>query len=53
MPQLNPNPWFLIMILSWVILMTITLPKTIKHKPTNPISQQTLEKQTMTWNWPW
>nr|ANH55810.1 ATP synthase F0 subunit 8 [Grandisonia alternans]ANH55847.1 ATP synthase F0 subunit 8 [Grandisonia alternans] len=53
MPQLNPNPWFLIMILSWAILMIITLPKTIKHKPTNPISQLTLEKQTTTWNWPW
>nr|ACS37083.1 ATP synthase F0 subunit 8 [Grandisonia alternans]ANH55785.1 ATP synthase F0 subunit 8 [Grandisonia larvata] len=53
MPQLNPNPWFLIMILSWTILMTIMLPKLIKHTPTNPIPQSILHKQIMTWNWPW
>nr|ANH55834.1 ATP synthase F0 subunit 8 [Hypogeophis brevis] len=53
MPQLNPNPWFLIMILSWMSLIIITLPKMIKHEPTNPISHLPQEKQTMAWNWPW
>nr|ACS37148.1 ATP synthase F0 subunit 8 [Praslinia cooperi] len=52
MPQLNPNPWFLIMALSWVILIS-TMPKIIKHEPTNPISQPLQQEQYTAWTWPW
>nr|ACS37161.1 ATP synthase F0 subunit 8 [Schistometopum thomense] len=53
MPQLNPSPWFLIMISSWIIMLTIALTKTIKYESTNYNFQTTLYKHFTPWNWPW
>nr|YP_009003539.1 ATP synthase F0 subunit 8 [Indotyphlus maharashtraensis]AGZ19033.1 ATP synthase F0 subunit 8 [Indotyphlus maharashtraensis] len=53
MPQLSPNPWLLTMVTSWFILLTISIYKITKHKPTNSICLSTQQKQLTMWNWPW
>nr|YP_007374564.1 ATP synthase F0 subunit 8 [Boulengerula boulengeri]ACS37005.1 ATP synthase F0 subunit 8 [Boulengerula boulengeri] len=54
MPQLNPNPWFMIMIVSWLTLLLILCPKTVKHKPMNTIHHNINDiKHSIPWNWPW
>nr|YP_009111994.1 ATP synthase F0 subunit 8 [Ixobrychus sinensis]AHN95907.1 ATP synthase F0 subunit 8 [Ixobrychus sinensis] len=54
MPQLNPNPWFLIMLVSWMIFSLIIQPKLPSFTTTNPPSSK-LEMATKTtpWTWPW
>nr|YP_007374629.1 ATP synthase F0 subunit 8 [Microcaecilia sp. PZ-2009]ACS37122.1 ATP synthase F0 subunit 8 [Microcaecilia sp. PZ-2009] len=53
MPQLIPNPWFLIMILSWTIILTIMVSKIISHETTNITTQKSDHKQHNSWTWPW
>nr|YP_138283.1 ATP synthase F0 subunit 8 [Ichthyophis bannanicus]AAT07877.1 ATP synthase subunit 8 [Ichthyophis bannanicus] len=53
MPQLNPSPWFLIFLLSWVVLTTSIAVKTMKHQPVNDISTENQTKAQSPWNWPW
>nr|YP_009700551.1 ATP synthase F0 subunit 8 [Xenopus vestitus]QEQ13622.1 ATP synthase F0 subunit 8 [Xenopus vestitus] len=54
MPQLNPGPWFLILIFSWLVLLTFITPKVLKHKTFNEPTTQTTEKSKPNpWNWPW
>nr|WBU94813.1 ATP synthase F0 subunit 8 [Anguis cephallonica] len=54
MPQLNPNPWLLVLILSWVTLTTLFLTKTQNARFHNPPTQcQTNKQETNTWLWPW
>nr|AAP75245.1 ATP synthase 8 [Chromis multilineata]AGR91770.1 ATP synthetase subunit 8 [Chromis multilineata]AGR91772.1 ATP synthetase subunit 8 [Chromis multilineata]AGR91774.1 ATP synthetase subunit 8 [Chromis multilineata]AGR91776.1 ATP synthetase subunit 8 [Chromis multilineata] len=54
MPQLNPAPWFLIMVFSWLIFLTILPPKILAHlSPNEPTLQSTEKPQTESWNWPW
>nr|NP_818869.1 ATP synthase F0 subunit 8 [Corydoras rabauti]YP_009861046.1 ATP synthase F0 subunit 8 [Corydoras sterbai]YP_009868905.1 ATP synthase F0 subunit 8 [Corydoras trilineatus]YP_010705395.1 ATP synthase F0 subunit 8 [Corydoras cruziensis]YP_010833205.1 ATP synthase F0 subunit 8 [Corydoras julii]QGW14837.1 ATP synthase F0 subunit 8 [Brochis multiradiatus]QKI32074.1 ATP synthase F0 subunit 8 [Corydoras sterbai]QKJ80175.1 ATP synthase F0 subunit 8 [Corydoras trilineatus]WCQ82896.1 ATP synthase F0 len=54
MPQLNPAPWFFILVFTWLIFLTIIPYKILNHTFTNdmnPISTESLK--TDTWNWPW
>nr|YP_010235115.1 ATP synthase F0 subunit 8 [Streptopelia tranquebarica]QTC30687.1 ATP synthase F0 subunit 8 [Streptopelia tranquebarica] len=54
MPQLNPNPWFSIMLLSWLTFSLIIQPKLLSFTPTNPPSSKTLITTKPTpWAWPW
>nr|YP_007624427.1 ATP synthase F0 subunit 8 [Antigone rubicunda]ACN53726.1 ATP synthase F0 subunit 8 [Antigone rubicunda] len=56
MPQLNPNPWFLIMLTSWLIFSLIIQPKLLPFTPTNSPSNlptSTTITKTMPWTWPW
>nr|YP_009045904.1 ATP synthase F0 subunit 8 [Gadopsis marmoratus]YP_009058376.1 ATP synthase F0 subunit 8 [Gadopsis bispinosus]WJQ22132.1 ATP synthase F0 subunit 8 [Gadopsis bispinosus]WJQ22158.1 ATP synthase F0 subunit 8 [Gadopsis marmoratus]WJQ22171.1 ATP synthase F0 subunit 8 [Gadopsis marmoratus]CDR98387.1 ATP synthase F0 subunit 8 [Gadopsis marmoratus]BAP40379.1 ATPase subunit 8 [Gadopsis bispinosus] len=54
MPQLNPTPWFTIMITSWAILLIIMPTKIMAHNFPNAITTQSTEKpKTEPWNWPW
>nr|WNH38176.1 ATP synthase F0 subunit 8 [Cetostoma regani] len=54
MPQLNPAPWFIILIFSWVMFLTIIPPKILAHTfPNEPSTQSTKETMTKPWNWPW
>nr|YP_007624894.1 ATP synthase F0 subunit 8 [Leptobrachella oshanensis]AGG15984.1 ATP synthase F0 subunit 8 [Leptobrachella oshanensis] len=54
MPQLNPDPWFYIMFLSWLAVLII-LP--LKISPlahlNNPSNFQTDQTNTKHWAWPW
>nr|YP_008080448.1 ATP synthase F0 subunit 8 [Chikila fulleri]ADR03260.1 ATP synthase F0 subunit 8 [Chikila fulleri] len=53
MPQLNPNPWLMIMIFTWLALLLILMPKTMQHKPTNDIIIHTYLQNLTPWTWPW
>nr|ABS00625.1 ATPase subunit 8 [Notopholia corusca] len=54
MPQLNPSPWFFIMIISWLTLSTIIQPKLLKFVTANPPRSKTLKThKTTPWTWPW
>nr|YP_010370190.1 ATP synthase F0 subunit 8 [Sula dactylatra]AGJ50033.1 ATP synthase F0 subunit 8 [Sula dactylatra]QOD97757.1 ATP synthase F0 subunit 8 [Sula dactylatra]UOW78536.1 ATP synthase F0 subunit 8 [Sula dactylatra] len=54
MPQLNPNPWFLILTLSWLTLSLVIQPKLLSFMSTNPPSNKTsTTTKTTSWTWPW
>nr|AAK71717.1 ATP synthase 8 [Enteromius anoplus] len=54
MPQLNPNPWFMILVFSWLIFLTIILTKTLNYiLPNEPTQVSTEKHKTESWNWPW
>nr|QUJ18262.1 ATP synthase protein 8 [Chromis ternatensis] len=54
MPQLDPAPWFAILVFSWLVFLTIIPPKVLAHlSPNEPTPQSTKKPQTESWNWPW
>nr|UXB57266.1 ATP synthase F0 subunit 8 [Siphateles bicolor]UXB57435.1 ATP synthase F0 subunit 8 [Siphateles bicolor eurysoma]UXB58020.1 ATP synthase F0 subunit 8 [Siphateles bicolor] len=54
MPQLNPNPWFAILVFSWVVFLTIIPTKVLNHTTPNEPAPMSEEKhKTEPWNWPW
>nr|YP_008815551.1 ATP synthase F0 subunit 8 [Scleropages jardinii]AGY95385.1 ATP synthase F0 subunit 8 [Scleropages jardinii]UNI92166.1 ATP synthase F0 subunit 8 [Scleropages jardinii]UNI92179.1 ATP synthase F0 subunit 8 [Scleropages jardinii]UNI92192.1 ATP synthase F0 subunit 8 [Scleropages jardinii] len=54
MPQLNPAPWLLVMLFSWLVLLTVIPPKiTSLYFMNEPLSQAIKKHPLMTWNWPW
>nr|YP_002154547.1 ATP synthase F0 subunit 8 [Aplocheilus panchax]BAG69250.1 ATPase subunit 8 [Aplocheilus panchax] len=54
MPQLNPSPWFLILIFSWLVFLTMIPPKVLAHHfPKDPSPQSTEMPKTDPWNWSW
>nr|YP_009976028.1 ATP synthase F0 subunit 8 [Cinclosoma castanotum]QNL17028.1 ATP synthase F0 subunit 8 [Cinclosoma clarum]QNL17092.1 ATP synthase F0 subunit 8 [Cinclosoma castanotum]QNL17106.1 ATP synthase F0 subunit 8 [Cinclosoma castanotum]QNL17119.1 ATP synthase F0 subunit 8 [Cinclosoma castanotum] len=54
MPQLNPNPWFFIMLTSWLTYSMIIQPKLLSFISTNPPSGKApTAPSTKPWAWPW
>nr|YP_002519463.1 ATP synthase F0 subunit 8 [Scobinichthys granulatus]YP_002520026.1 ATP synthase F0 subunit 8 [Meuschenia hippocrepis]BAH10373.1 ATPase subunit 8 [Meuschenia hippocrepis]BAH10503.1 ATPase subunit 8 [Scobinichthys granulatus] len=54
MPQLNPAPWFAILLFSWFVLLVVIPPKVMAHTfPNEPTTQSTEKPKTESWNWPW
>nr|YP_010956735.1 ATP synthase F0 subunit 8 [Ctenogobius saepepallens]WMY89841.1 ATP synthase F0 subunit 8 [Ctenogobius saepepallens]WNH22977.1 ATP synthase F0 subunit 8 [Ctenogobius boleosoma] len=54
MPQLNPAPWFAILVFSWLVFLTIVVPKVLNHTfPNDPTPQSTQIAKTDPWTWPW
>nr|YP_009024534.1 ATP synthase F0 subunit 8 [Ciconia nigra]AAT72182.1 ATP synthase F0 subunit 8 [Ciconia nigra]AHH80553.1 ATPase subunit 8 [Ciconia nigra]AUW55345.1 ATP synthase F0 subunit 8 [Ciconia nigra]QGM79900.1 ATP synthase F0 subunit 8 [Ciconia nigra] len=54
MPQLNPSPWFSVMLLSWLILLLIIQPKLLSFTTTNqPSNTLPTTTKTTSWTWPW
>nr|AFI98314.1 ATPase subunit 8 [Euplectes nigroventris] len=54
MPQLNPNPWFFIMLTSWITFSFIIQPKLLSFLSMNPPSSKAPTAPTTTpWTWPW
>nr|AFY11271.1 ATPase subunit 8 [Centromochlus existimatus]AFY11283.1 ATPase subunit 8 [Centromochlus existimatus]AFY11293.1 ATPase subunit 8 [Centromochlus existimatus]AFY11299.1 ATPase subunit 8 [Centromochlus existimatus]AFY11309.1 ATPase subunit 8 [Centromochlus existimatus] len=54
MPQLNPAPWFAILVLSWLIFLTVVPQKVMNHSFTNEITAlSTKSLKSDIWNWPW
>nr|YP_009427746.1 ATP synthase F0 subunit 8 [Alcedo atthis]ABU68905.1 ATP synthase subunit 8 [Alcedo atthis]ASU96497.1 ATP synthase F0 subunit 8 [Alcedo atthis] len=54
MPQLNPNPWFFIMLLSWFTFLLIIQPKITTFISTNnPSNKIHTPTKTAPWTWPW
>nr|YP_009551314.1 ATP synthase F0 subunit 8 [Chrysiptera biocellata]ALO81651.1 ATP synthase F0 subunit 8 [Chrysiptera biocellata] len=54
MPQLNPLPWFSILVFSWLIFLLIIPAKVTAHAYPNELIPQTMEKvMAEPWSWPW
>nr|UFQ89303.1 ATP synthase F0 subunit 8 [Eopsetta jordani] len=53
MPQLNPGPWFLIWLSSWLIFMLTIPPLVLMFKPANSPSTNQALSPLNPWNWPW
>nr|YP_003345155.1 ATP synthase F0 subunit 8 [Anarchias sp. Ansp]BAI53176.1 ATPase subunit 8 [Anarchias sp. Ansp] len=54
MPQLNPSPWFMILVFSWMVFLLIAPAKVMAHTFTNEPGQLTTKStKTNPWNWPW
>nr|YP_009721180.1 ATP synthase F0 subunit 8 [Corvus pectoralis]QGM79619.1 ATP synthase F0 subunit 8 [Corvus corone orientalis]QGN04622.1 ATP synthase F0 subunit 8 [Corvus pectoralis]BAE44334.1 F0-ATP synthase subunit 8 [Corvus corone orientalis] len=54
MPQLNPNPWFFIMLTSWLTYSMIIQPKLLSFISMNPpLNKAQTAKTTTPWTWPW
>nr|BAK42294.1 ATPase subunit 8 [Astroblepus sp. NM-2010] len=54
MPQLNPNPWFAILVFSWMVFLLMIPHKVLNHTFTNEPTPTNLSPIKLeTWNWPW
>nr|QCW57878.1 ATP synthase F0 subunit 8 [Plethodon shenandoah]QCW57891.1 ATP synthase F0 subunit 8 [Plethodon shenandoah]QCW57904.1 ATP synthase F0 subunit 8 [Plethodon shenandoah]QCW57917.1 ATP synthase F0 subunit 8 [Plethodon shenandoah]QCW57930.1 ATP synthase F0 subunit 8 [Plethodon shenandoah] len=53
MPQLNPDPWFIIFIMSWLMFLIILTPHTTKFKLMKKPAMQHTYNKIPSWNWPW
>nr|WNH19024.1 ATP synthase F0 subunit 8 [Mustelus norrisi] len=54
MPQLNPNPWFLILLFSWIVFLTILPNKVMNYLFNNdPTLKSTEKPKPNPWIWPW
>nr|YP_220593.1 ATP synthase F0 subunit 8 [Jenkinsia lamprotaenia]BAD89206.1 ATPase subunits 8 [Jenkinsia lamprotaenia] len=54
MPQLNPAPWFAILVFSWLVFLTVIPPKVLAHKFNNEPTVMGAQKTSPDpWTWPW
>nr|ABQ65508.1 ATP synthase F0 subunit 8 [Anhima cornuta] len=53
MPQLNPHPWFPIMVMAWLTLSLLIQPKLLSFTPTNSPLNKAMTTKTTPWIWPW
>nr|BAJ54523.1 ATPase subunits 8 [Paramormyrops sp. MAG]BAJ54536.1 ATPase subunits 8 [Paramormyrops sp. MAG] len=54
MPQLNPAPWFLLLIFSWLVFLTIIPQKIVQHNfLSEPAPRAAKEYASTPWTWPW
>nr|QUJ18492.1 ATP synthase protein 8 [Pomacentrus milleri] len=54
MPQLNPEPWFAILVFSWLIFLTVIPPKVLAYtSPNDPTHQSAGKPEADPWTWPW
>ncbi|YP_009340710.1 ATP synthase F0 subunit 8 (mitochondrion) [Eublepharis macularius] len=53
MPQLNPTPWFMIMMFSWVYLTIITSPLLQTELPNTITNNMKTNSSYTYWHWPW
>nr|YP_009232578.1 ATP synthase F0 subunit 8 [Lefua costata]AMA34379.1 ATP synthase F0 subunit 8 [Lefua costata] len=53
MPQLNPAPWFAILVFSWLVFLLIPT-KVMNHiSPNEPALLDSEKHKTEPWDWPW
>nr|YP_009024599.1 ATP synthase F0 subunit 8 [Rhinobatos schlegelii]AHN05788.1 ATP synthase F0 subunit 8 [Rhinobatos schlegelii] len=54
MPQLNPNPWFLIFLFSWLFFLIMMPQKVTSYLFNNNPTLKNIKKlKPEPWNWPW
>nr|AJD83552.1 ATP synthase subunit 8 [Cynoglossus trigrammus] len=53
MPQLNPDPWFLIWLSTWLIFLLAIPSMVMQFKPYNSITTNMAPKTLNHWSWPW
>nr|YP_010130630.1 ATP synthase F0 subunit 8 [Diploderma micangshanensis]QPZ51729.1 ATP synthase F0 subunit 8 [Diploderma micangshanensis] len=52
MPQLNPTPWLMVMLITWLALL-IMMAKTLNSNPITPPTIQSLKTSKPPLIWPW
>nr|UEX92622.1 ATP synthase F0 subunit 8 [Platycephalus sp. 1 LL-2021] len=54
MPQLNPGPWFVILLFSWLVFLIIIPPKVMAFLyPNDPAYKDLKATPSSPWHWPW
>nr|YP_004465015.1 ATP synthase F0 subunit 8 [Rasboroides vaterifloris]BAK23203.1 ATPase subunit 8 [Rasboroides vaterifloris] len=54
MPQLNPLPWFTILVFSWAVLLVMTKTKIMNYTQPNEFVLLDIKKyQNPNWTWSW
>nr|AAP75343.1 ATP synthase 8 [Chrysiptera talboti] len=54
MPQLDPAPWLVILVFSWLVFLIIIPPKILAHiSPNDPTNQSIQTPKMEPWVWPW
>nr|WNH23211.1 ATP synthase F0 subunit 8 [Isistius brasiliensis] len=54
MPQLNPHPWFAILMFTWIFFLLVMPKKVMTHLFNNNPTPKSAEKpKPEPWNWPW
>nr|ABE96689.1 ATP synthase F0 subunit 8 [Lepidochelys olivacea]CAJ90457.1 ATPase subunit 8 [Lepidochelys olivacea] len=53
MPQLNPNPWLMILLSTWLIYIIILQPKISSYLTTNNPTNKNNKINKNPWTWPW
>nr|BAJ54380.1 ATPase subunits 8 [Pantodon buchholzi] len=53
MPQLNPAPWLLMLLFSWLVFLTIIPQKVMKHHFSGDPTVLDVKEQMSPWTWPW
>nr|YP_010271994.1 ATP synthase F0 subunit 8 [Platycephalus cultellatus]UEX92609.1 ATP synthase F0 subunit 8 [Platycephalus cultellatus]UKB88257.1 ATP synthase F0 subunit 8 [Platycephalus cultellatus]WRI15791.1 ATP synthase F0 subunit 8 [Platycephalus cultellatus] len=54
MPQLNPGPWFVILLCSWLVFLIIIPPKVVAFLcPNDPTCNKLKAIPSFPWHWPW
>nr|QOD97566.1 ATP synthase F0 subunit 8 [Anhinga anhinga] len=54
MPQLNPAPWFLTFLMTWLTLTLLMQPKLLSLVTTNPpLNKMPTANKATSWTWPW
>nr|YP_009517777.1 ATP synthase F0 subunit 8 [Pseudocalotes microlepis]AQU64358.1 ATP synthase F0 subunit 8 [Pseudocalotes microlepis]QGN67001.1 ATP synthase F0 subunit 8 [Pseudocalotes microlepis] len=52
MPQLNPTPWFTVMLITWLFLL-IMMTKVLNSNQTANPTTQNLKTAKTPWTWTW
>nr|QGZ08522.1 ATP synthase F0 subunit 8 [Lepidochelys kempii]QGZ08535.1 ATP synthase F0 subunit 8 [Lepidochelys kempii]QGZ08548.1 ATP synthase F0 subunit 8 [Lepidochelys kempii]QGZ08561.1 ATP synthase F0 subunit 8 [Lepidochelys kempii]QGZ08574.1 ATP synthase F0 subunit 8 [Lepidochelys kempii] len=53
MPQLNPNPWLMTLLSTWLIYIIILQPKISSYLTTNNPTNKNNKINKNPWTWPW
>nr|YP_009228369.1 ATP synthase F0 subunit 8 [Pelophylax cf. terentievi GM87-239]AKQ19798.1 ATP synthase F0 subunit 8 [Pelophylax cf. terentievi GM87-239] len=53
MPQLNPSPWLLYLLLAWFIFLLSAPNKILGHTNLNEPNTKNTKMTKFTWTWPW
>nr|UBD07180.1 ATP synthase F0 subunit 8 [Adelastes hylonomos] len=53
MPQLIPDPWFLILFSSWLIIVLLAPKKILNHSIITHPTTKTTKLPHQNWTWPW
>nr|YP_010891589.1 ATP synthase F0 subunit 8 [Hydrophylax leptoglossa]WJL98145.1 ATP synthase F0 subunit 8 [Hydrophylax leptoglossa] len=53
MPQLNPTPWLLYLILTWLVLLLVAPNKILGHTTLHDPNPKATKTYNFTWMWPW
>nr|YP_009733723.1 ATP synthase F0 subunit 8 [Zhangixalus omeimontis]QHV34473.1 ATP synthase F0 subunit 8 [Zhangixalus omeimontis]WBP64288.1 ATP synthase F0 subunit 8 [Zhangixalus omeimontis] len=53
MPQLIPEPWFFIFLMSWLIILSVSPTKILNHFNLNKPNLKNSKTSHNSWIWPW